>query len=126
MAHKKATKLTSFYVQKKCSRLYHKVALPLIKGLLWWGGGGISVPLEKALLCYYKGLIMTDCHTAVMLFDMIFVLITNSGSYTFSYSSSFSSNTINKKLRTDIKIQCFQVEKNLYLDKFNLNIYHIH
>ena len=39
MAHKKATKLTSFYVQKKCSRLYYKVALPLIKGLLWWGGG---------------------------------------------------------------------------------------
>ena len=90
------------------------------------GGGGISVPLEKALLCYYKGLIMTDCHTAVMLFDIIFLLITNSGSYTFSYSSSFSSNTINKKLRADIKIQCFQVEKNRYLHKFNLNIYHIH
>ena len=120
MAHKKATKLTSFYVQKKC-----KVALLLINGLLWWGGG-ICVPLEKAWLCYYKGLIMTDCHTAVMLFDMIFLLITNSGSYTFSYSSSFSSNTINKKLRADIKIQCFQVEKNRYLHKFNLNIYQIH
>ena len=103
----------------------YKVALPLIKGLLWWGGG-ICVPLEKAQICYYKGVIMTDCHTAVMLFDMIFVLITNSGSYTFSYSSSFSSNTMNKKLRTDIKIQCFQVEKNRYLHKFNLNIYHIH
>ena len=89
----------------------------------------MCVPLEKAWLWYYKGLIMhsRDCHTAVMLsVDMTFLLITNSGSYTFSYSSLFSSNTINKKLRTDIKIQCFQVQKNRYVRKFKLNIYHIH
>lgn len=43
-----------------------------------------------------------------------------------SYSSLFSSNTINEKLRTDIKIQCFQVQKNRYVHKFKLNIYHIH
>ena len=67
----------------------YKAALPLIKGLVWWGG------------CAYKGLIMhsRDCHTAAMLsVDMTFLLITNSGSNTFSYSSLFSSNTINKKL----------------------------
>ena len=77
----------------------YKVALPLIKGLVWWGG--MCVPLEKAWLCYYKGLIMhsRDCYTAAMLsVDMTFLLITNSGSNTFSYSSLFSSNTINKKL----------------------------
>ena len=89
----------------------------------------MCVPLEKAWLCYYKGLIMhsRDCYTAAMLsVDMTFLLITNSGSNTFSYSSLFSSNTINKKLRTDIKIQCFQVQKNRYVHKFKLNIYHIH
>ena len=54
MAHKKATKLTSFYVQKKCSRLYHKVALPLIKGLLWWGGGNFRTS-GKSLALLLQG-----------------------------------------------------------------------
>ena len=49
MAHKKATKLTSFYVQKKC-----KVALPLINGLLWWGGGGLRTS-GKSLALLLQG-----------------------------------------------------------------------
>ena len=47
MAHKKATKLTSFYVQKKCSRLQSSFAFNQRTSVVG-GGGGICVPLEKA------------------------------------------------------------------------------
>ena len=45
MAHKKATKLTSFYVQKKCSRLQSSFTFNQRTSVV---GGGICVPLEKA------------------------------------------------------------------------------
>ena len=45
MAHKKATKLTSFYVQKKCSRLQSSFTFNQRTSV---ERGGICVPLEKA------------------------------------------------------------------------------
>ena len=89
----------------------------------------MCVPLEKAWLCYYKGLIMhsRDCYTAAMLsVDMTFLLITNSGSNTFSYSSFFLQIQLTKSYEPIKKIQCFQVQKNRDVHKFKLNIYHIH
>ena len=129
MAHKKATKLTSFYVQKKCSRLLIQSSFTFNQRTSVVGGGEFAYLWKKPgfattrdLSCIPATVIQPRCCQLIWLscWSLTQVRIR------FHIHPYFLQIQLTKSYEPIKKIQCFQVQKNRDVHKFKLNIYHIH